>query len=70
MFKTRTHSVADRIVSINQPHVRPMPRGKEKVKTEFGAKVEISIVDGFARIETLSFDAFNEGKSLIRVIEA
>jgi hypothetical protein len=70
MFKTRTHSVPDRIVSINQPHVRPMPRGKEKVKTEFGAKVEISIVDGFARIETLSFDAFNEGKSLIRVIES
>lgn len=69
MHENRTHSVPDRIVSISQPHVRPIPRGKAKAKTEFGAKVEISIVGGFARVETLSFDAYNEGGNLQEIIE-
>jgi hypothetical protein len=69
MIDNKKHSVADRIVSISQPYVRPIPRGKAKAKTEFGAKVEVSIVNGFARIETLDFNAFNEGGNLIKVIE-
>ena len=71
MYEMRTHSVADRIVSIPQPWVRPMVRNKAKVKTEFGAKVSVSCDDkGFARIEGLSFDAFNESDDLIRAVEA
>lgn len=69
MYENRTHSVSDRIVSISQPYVRPIPRGKANAKTEFGAKVEISIVNGFTRVETLSFDAYNEGSNLIRILE-
>lgn len=69
MIQERKHSVPERIVSISQPYVRPIPRGKTKASTEFGAKVEISIQNGFARIETLSFEAYNEGKNLIPIIE-
>lgn len=39
MHKSYTHSIADRIVSIHQPHVRPFVRGKVKDKVEFGAKI-------------------------------
>jgi len=28
MYKTKTHSVEDRIVNLHQPHVRPIVRGK------------------------------------------
>ena len=65
MYEYKTHSVKDRIVSISQPWVRPIVRGKAKVNTEFGAKVHISTDNGgFARIERISFDAFNESEGL------
>jgi transposase, IS5 family len=44
-------------------------RGKTKAPTEFGAKVEISVVNGHVRIEKLSWDAYNESESLIPIIE-
>jgi len=69
MFENHTHSIPDRIVSISQPWVRPIVRGKAKAKTEFGAKLHISLVDGYARIERLSFDAFNEADDFFRVVE-
>ncbi len=69
MYETNTHSVPDRVVSFSQPWVRPIVRGKAKAKTEFGAKVHISLVDGYARIERLSFDAFNEGDDFITSVE-
>lgn len=69
MFENRKHSVDNRIVSISQPHVRPIVRGKTKAPTEFGAKVEISVVNGYVRMEKLSWDAYNECESLIPVIE-
>ena len=39
MYDNNTHSVADRIVNIYQPYVRPIPRGKDKQATEFGTKI-------------------------------
>ena len=69
MYETNTHSVPDRIVSFSQPWVRPIVRGKAKVKTEFGAKLHVSLVDGYARIERLSFDAFNEADDFITAVE-
>ena len=69
MYKTRTHRIEDRIVSISQPHVRPIVRGKAKAETEFGAKVAISMVDGYAFIDHLSWDAFNESSDLIQAVE-
>ncbi|MEN8230741.1 MAG: transposase [Bacteroidota bacterium] len=65
MFTTGTHSVPDRIVSIAKSYVRPIVRGKEVKKVEFGAKVNMIQVDGINFIEHLSFDAFNEGTRLI-----
>jgi len=38
MYDTNTHSHSNRIVSIFQPQVRPIPRGKIKSKIEFGSK--------------------------------
>ena len=61
MYDNRTHSVPDRIVNIFQPWVRPMVRSKDKNKTEFGAKMDVSEVNGFCRVDRFSWDAFNEG---------
>ena len=71
MLENNTHKVADRIVSISQPYVRPVVRGKVSKPTEFGAKLHLSIDEwGFARIEYLLFDAYNEGPMLIQALEA
>ena len=45
-------------------------RGKAKAPVEFGAKLDMSIDEnGFARLERLSFDAYNEADVLISAIE-
>lgn len=70
MYETRTHSVQNRVVSISQPWVRPIVRGKAKAKTEFGAKLHLSVDDeGLARIEDISFDPFNEADYLMKSVE-
>lgn len=69
MYQNRKHSIADRIVSLHMPFVRPIVRGKARADVEFGAKLAISIVDGFSFMESLSFDAFNESMTLIQSIE-
>ncbi len=70
MFDERSHSVPDRIVSISQPHVRPIVRGKAKASVEFGAKVAIGLVNGFAFEEKLDWDNFYEGLTLKASVEA
>ena len=63
MHDNRTHSVSDRIVSINQSHIRPIVRGKAKSPVEFGVKFDVSLDGkGIARVEKQSFDAYNENK--------
>lgn len=69
MYDHKIHSVENRIVSISQPYVRPIVRGKARTNVEFGAKLAISIVDGFAYLEKLSWDNFNEGMTFIQAIE-
>ena len=69
MHSTRTHRIDHRIVNIHQPHVRPIVRGKENAKTEFGSKIQMSLVEGFAFIDHLSWEAFNEGKYLKDSVE-
>jgi len=71
MYDHRTHKVEERIVSISQPYVRPIVRGKANRPVEFGAKLHLSIDEtGFGRIEHISFDAFNEGPQLIDALNA
>ena len=69
MFDTNTHSVEHRIVSIHQPHVRPIVRGKAQAKVEFGSKIHVSIIDGISFLDELSWDAFNEGSHMLDYIE-
>ena len=61
MYQEKKHSIPNRIVSIHQPHIRPMVRGKQGKNVEFGAKVNVSLQQGYATIDQLNFEAFNEG---------
>jgi transposase, IS5 family len=69
MFIEKKHQVDHRIVSIHQPHVRPIVRGKTNAKVEFGAKIEVSIMNGFSFLEELSWEAYNEGTRLMNTVE-
>jgi len=69
MYNERKHTVGDRIVSISQPHIRPIVRGKARASTEFGAKVAIRVIDGYAFVDTISWDAYNEAEDLIPSVE-
>jgi len=69
MWQSGKKSISDRIVSISQPHVRPIVRGKAAAKTEFGMKLSISVVDGISMPERMSWNAYNEGCDLVRDIE-
>ncbi len=69
MYRNKTHRTRDRIVNIFQPYVRPIVRGKEKAQVEFGAKIGVSQVDGYTRINTFSWDAYNESADLIKQVE-
>jgi hypothetical protein len=61
MHQNRTHRVDDRIVSLSQPHIRPIVRGKAGTPVEFGAKVNMSVVNGYVFLNEVSYDAFYEG---------
>ena len=69
MYSNQVHSVKDRIVSLCQPWIRPIVRGKAKAKVEFGVKLDISVCDGWTRLERHSFDAYNESTGLQDMIE-
>ena len=70
MYTNKTHSVENRIVSIERPYLRPIVRGKAKAPVEFGAKFDLSIdTQGYGRIEKISFDAYNESTCLVAAIE-
>lgn len=69
MYNERTHQIDDRIVNIHQPHIRPIVRGKAKANVEFGAKLAISMTNGYVFLDRQSWDNFNEGKTLIESIE-
>jgi hypothetical protein len=64
MLTEEKHTVENRIVSLRQPHVRPIVRGKAGRPVEFGQKLEFSVVNGFTFIDRQSWDAFNEGVTL------
>lgn len=70
MYDNRQHRIDDRLVSISQPHVRPIKRGKAGASTEFGAKISVSLVDGLSYVDRISWDAYNESQDLIGQIES
>ena len=70
MYETGSTRIDNRIVSLSQSWVRPIVRGKQNAPVEFGAKVGMSNIDGFLRIEVLSWNAFNECHTLQDSVEA
>ncbi len=56
--------IPDRIVSLNQPHIRPIVRGKTNKPVEFGPKVNILRIGCLSLIEHSSFNAFHEGNRM------
>ena len=69
MYDTKTRTCENRIVSIHQAHVRPIVRGKQNARVEFGSKLGVGLDNGFALIQTLSWDAYNESKDLKSQVE-
>jgi transposase, IS5 family len=69
MHTTQTHRIADRIVSIHQPHVRPMVRGKAGADVEFGSKIGLCIHNGLTYLDHLSWDSYNETEDLTTSVE-
>jgi hypothetical protein len=71
LLESTSRSLSGRIVSISQPHVRPIVRGKASASTEFGAKLSASICsDGFVSLDRLDFNPFNEALDLRDQVEA
>jgi hypothetical protein len=68
MYQSNSRSVPHRIVSIHQPHIRPIVRGKAVNNTEFGAKIQVTMMNGYAFLDDFSWDAFNEGTTLKAVV--
>jgi transposase, IS5 family len=71
MYRNKRRRCDDRIVSISQPYVRPIIRGKLDRPVEFGAKLSVSLIgDGVACVDHLRWDAFHEGGDLKSRVEA
>jgi transposase, IS5 family len=70
MYENKAIRIDDRIVSINQPHIRPIVRGKAGSSVEFGAKISASCVDNYIFLNRLSWDNFNESQDFIQQVEA
>jgi len=65
MVDRKQHKTSDRIVSVSQPWVRPIVRGKAGRPVEFGAKINISLTEKIVIVDNSSFDAFNESTGFI-----
>lgn len=69
MFNTRTRACEDRIVGLQQSHVRPINREKRSVATECGQKLHLSVVYGCTFLEQTGWSNFNEGRDLQCAVE-
>jgi len=69
MLSNNTRSIPGKLMSIWKPHVRSIARGKAKAMYEYGAKISLSLVDGYAVVDRLSWDNYNEVDDLKRVVE-
>lgn len=65
LYHSDSRSIPDRIVRLGQARIRPIVRGKARCNVEFGAKISISVTgDGFAFLDRLTFDHYNEEEDL------
>jgi hypothetical protein len=71
LYHSERRSVQHRIVSLTQSHIRPIVRGKARNNVEFGAKISVSVNgEGFAFLDRLSWDPYNEGDDLKAQVRA
>ncbi len=70
MYCDGRRRIDDRIVNIAQPYVRPIKRGKAGKATEFGAKLNVSETEGFAKADRIDFNNFHEGLGLKQQVES
>ena len=70
LFDNNKQSIEDRIVSLSQPHIRPIVRGKAGKSVEFGAKISASYFEGYVFLDRMSWDNFNESGDLKAQVEA
>jgi hypothetical protein len=70
LFNNNKQSIEDRIVSLSQPHIRPLVRGKAGKSVEFGAKLSASCFEGYVFLDRMSWDNFNESGDLKAQVEA
>lgn len=69
MHDHRTRAIQNRIVSIAQPYVRPIVRGKAGKRTEFGAKISGVVIDGNVSLDNLNWEAYNESSDMKPTVE-
>ena len=69
MYENESKRIDDRIVSITQPHIRPIVRGKAGKSVEFGAKISVSCFDNYIFLDHLSWDNFNESGDFKKQVE-
>ena len=70
MYRNRKQRCDHRIVSINQPYVRPIVRGKASKKVEFGAKIGVSLTGNrLAHVDNLDWNSYYEGHDLPNQVE-
>jgi hypothetical protein len=70
LLDNNKQSIEDRIVSLSQPHIRPIVRGKAGKSVEFGAKLSASCFEGYVFLDRMSWDNFNESGDLKAQVEA
>ena len=70
LFDNNKQSIEDRIVSLSQPHIRPIVRGKAGKSVDFGAKLSARCFEGYVFLDRMSWDNFNESGDLKAQVEA
>ena len=70
LYENQKQSIDDRIVSLTQPHIRPIVRGKAGKAVEFGAKLSASCFDRYVFLDHISWDNFNESGDFQKQVEA
>lgn len=63
-YDTPGTKIENRIISLAKPYLRPIVRGKETRRVEFGMKVHEMQINGINFIEHWNFEAFHEGNRM------
>jgi len=65
LLYAKTRSIPVRIINLVQRQVRPIVRGKASAAVEFGAKISVSVRNGFAFLHRINWDPYNKGEDLL-----